>query len=285
MDEDKLQNTAPAEEVKEYGLDPKEDYSEMDEITARIRARKMEQARRKKQARTRARILLGVALAVIACFIFSLTSFFTVDSIEVRGNDYFTEEEIINMGHATAGKNLIYKPNKRQTVKYLEENPYIRHASVTRSFPSTLVINVEERKQIGAIRYDKEFLIIDEEGILLRKTKTTPKLTLIEGNVVRKIQPGETIGVKDQDLLEQTLALLRSMRDGDLYFVRLDMTGRYIKAYIYDSLVCKGTFEQLNEAMNNERLHRVVDELFEDNVSRGTITFSDDNYASFVPTV
>ena len=270
---------------QKYGLDPKDDYSDMDEITARIMLRKQEAARRKKKAKTRRRIVFGIIVFLIGCFIFSISSFFDVDSIDVKGNSYFTAEEIINMAHAMPGKNLIYHTDRRNIVNYLEKNPYIKKARVTRSFPSTLVINVEERTQLGAIQYDGEFLIIDGDGILLRKTKTTPKLTEIEGIVVRKIQLGEEIGVKDVELMEQTLDILKAMKAGDLYFVKLDMREMYIKAYIYESLVCKGTYKQLNTFISNGRLHRVLDKLFEDNVSRGMITFSSEGYASFVPTV
>ena len=45
---------------QKYGLDPKDDYSDMDEITARIMLRKQEAARRKKKARTRRRIVFGI---------------------------------------------------------------------------------------------------------------------------------------------------------------------------------------------------------------------------------
>lgn len=273
------------EEKKEYGLDPKEDYSELDEITARIMARKTAQLKRKEAARRRRKILLGVIVGVVAFFIFSLTSFFDVDSIEVRGNNYFTADEIINMGHAVPGKNLIYHPDKGSICSYLEESPYIKEAKVSRHFPSTLVITVEERKQLGAIKYDNKYLILDDEGILLRKTKTKPKLTLIDGIVVQKIELGEQIGVQDGDLFEQTMDILIKMRDNDIYFVELDMTNMYILAYIYDSLVCKGTYKQISTTIENNRLHKVLDELFDDNIKRGTITFSDEGYISYVPTI
>lgn len=287
MEEDQVLAQEEREDNPEtsYGLDPKEDYSELDEITARIMARKQEAARRKKRARTKRRIALGIVVLIIGCFIFSISSFFDVDSIDVIGNSYFTGEEIINMAHAVPGKNLIYHPDKHNIVSYLEKNPYIEKAKVTRSFPSTLVIHVEERTQLGAIKYDDEFLIIDGDGILLRKTKTRPKLTEIEGLVVRKIQLGEIIGVKDEELLGQTLNILKDMKAGDLYFVRLDMRDMYIKAYVFDSLICKGTYKQLDTFITNGRLHRVLDKLFDDNVSRGMITFSSEGYASFVPTV
>ena len=287
MEEDQVLEQSEKENnsEKQFGLDPKEDYSDIDEITARIMARKQEALRRKKKARIRRRIVFGLILLLIGGFVFSISSFFVVDSIEVKGNSYFTGEEIINMAHAMPGKNLIYHPDKRNIVAYLEKNPYIKNAKVTRSFPSTLVINVEERVQLGAIKYDDEFLIIDGEGILLRKTKTRPKLTEIEGLIVRKIQPGEMIGVKDEELLGQTLSILKGMKAGDLYFVRLDMREMYIKAYVFESLICKGTYKQLNTFITNGRLHRVLDKLLEDNVSRGMITFSNEGYASFVPTV
>ncbi len=255
------------------------------EIEARIRARKQEALRKKRKARARRKFLLGFCVFVVAMIIFSFTSFFTVDLIEVRGNSYFTADEVINMAHAAPGKNLIYHPNKKSIVGYLEENPYIKKAKVSRQFPSTLVITVEERTQLGAIKYDKEYLILDDEGMLLRRTETKPKITLIEGVVVKKMTVGEKLGVEDTELLSQTLAILKKAREKDLYYVRLDMTNMYILAYIYDSLVCKGTYKQLITTMDNDRLHIVIDKLFDDNIKRGTITFSNEGYVSYLPTV
>ena len=276
------QQARPAQPVS-YGLGPQD--TDTDEIRARIMQRKQEALRKKQQARTRRKILLGVIVLGILLIVFSFSNFFTVDYIDVRGNSYFTADEIINMAHATPGNNLIYHPDKKNIVNYLEENPYIRKAKVSRHFPSTLVITVEERTQMGAIKYDKDYLIIDDEGMLLRRTKTTPKLTLIEGVIVRKMAVGETLGVKDAELLDQTLAILKKAREKDLYYVKLDMSNMYILAYIYDSLVCKGTYKQLMTTMDNNRLHRVIDKLFDDNIKRGTITFSNEGYVSYLPTV
>lgn len=262
-----------------------DEINETDLIMERIRQRKQEAIRKKNRARAKRKALLLTVVFAILLVVFSFTNFFTVDLIEVSGNSFFTEEEVINMSHATPGKNLIYHPDKKNIVTYLEKNPYIKKAKVTRHFPSTLVITVEERKQLGAIQYDKDYLIIDDEGLLLKRAHTKPKLTLIEGVVVKKIQVGETLGVEDSEILKQTLAILKKAREKDLYYVRLDMTNMYILAYIYDSLVCKGTYKQLITTMDNNRLHRVIDKLFEDNIKRGTITFSSEGYVSYLPTM
>lgn len=273
------------QENRELGL--KTDAYDLteDEIKARIEQRKKLQASKKKKAKKRLKISLAVFVVVVGGFIFSVSSFFTVDNIEVRGNEYFSAEEIINMSHALPGKNLIYKPQKGTITGYLKENPYINSVKVSRHFPSTLVITVKERAQVGALRFDDEFLIIDNDGVLLRKTKTTPKLTEVKGIVVKKIKLGEKIAVEDEELLEQTLNILKAMNRKDVYFVSLDMTEMYIKAYIYESFVCKGTYSQLLEGIEKDRLHRILDNLMADGIRRGTITFSDEGYASFVPTL
>lgn len=273
------------QENKELGLKTDAyDLSE-DEIRARIEQRRRLKLAKKKKAKKRLYVSLAVFVVVVGGFIFSISSFFTIDNIEVKGNAYFSAEEIINMSHAVPGKNLIYKPQKSTITGYLKENPYIDKVKVTRSFPSTLVITVKERAQVGALKFDDEFLIIDNNGVLLRKTKTTPKLTEVKGIVVKKIKLGEKIAVEDDELLEQTLNILTAMNRKDVYFVKLDMTEMYIKAYIYDSFVCKGTYSQLLEGIEKDRLHRVLDNLMADGIRRGTITFSDEGYASFVPTI
>ena len=87
-----------------------------DDILADIQKRR-EARKRKKQ---RMIIIFICILAVIGMFGFSMSSYFTVDGIEVEGNHYFSDDEIINMAHATTGHNLIYKLPKKSIIDYLE---------------------------------------------------------------------------------------------------------------------------------------------------------------------
>ena len=229
---------------------------------------------------TRIFIILGVIIAVIA---FSLSSFFTVDTIDVQGNKYFTDEEISNMAHASTGQNIIYKLNKGNMLNYLEKNPYIEEARVYRKLPSTIVINVKERIQIAALTYGDQFLIIDNKGTLLRMTKTKPKLTIVTGFKVKKVKLGETVEVNSPDLFKELLSLLKSMEAGDVYFTKINITELFITANVYDSLVVKSKYKDLKDNIDKGRLHKVLDELFKRNIKRGTITISSDGYASFTP--
>ena len=225
-------------------------------------------------------IVLGILIALIA---FSMSGFFTVDTIDVQGNKYYTDEEITNLAHATTGRNLIYKLNKRQMLKYLEKNPYIEEARVYRRLPSTIVINVTERIQIAALTYGDQYLIIDGKGTLLRITNTKPKLTIVTGFKVKKVELGEQVGVSNTDLFKNLLSLLGSMQSGDVYFTKINVTELFITANVYDSLVVRSKYKDLKDTIDKGRLHKVLDELFKRNIKRGTITISSDGYASFTP--
>ena len=147
-----------------------------------------------------------------------------------------------------------------------------------------MVIEVQERTQACAFRYDDDYLIMDEEGILLKKTRTEPKLTIISGLIVNKIKLGQKVGAKDSEMFSKLLELIRAMRRSDLYFVRIDMDEEYaVKAYIYDSLSVKARFDILVANLDNGRLHKIVEKLFEKGIKRGTITFASDGSAAFEP--
>lgn len=277
----------PEETEKTETKEAAHELSEEDrEIAERIRLRKIATERKRRRQKRRLAASIVLIVSVITFFILSFTSIFTVDSIEVRGNTHYSAEEIISMGHAVPGKNLIYQPGKKEIIDYLERNPYIKSAKVKRKLPSTLVIEVEERTQLMALKYDDDYLILDREGILLQKSRSKPKLTLIEGNVITKIKLGENLGTKDEELLKKSIAFVQKMGDKDLYYVKVDLSdARTSRAYVYDTLLVRGDYDILMENMENGRLHKVLDRLFSDSIRRGTITFNEDGTASFMPII
>ncbi|MBQ9272127.1 MAG: FtsQ-type POTRA domain-containing protein [Mogibacterium sp.] len=272
------------ERKTKYGLPV--DHPEMGELARKQEARRKYKENKNRKFRTSFYVGATILIVAVFCLIFSLSGFFTVDSIEVRGNSHYTAEEIINMSHAMPGRNIIYDANKQETIEYLEQNPYIKSASVSRKLPSTLVIKVVERTEKMAFMYDDDYLVMDDEGILLKKTRNAPKTTLIEGLIVNKIKLGEKIGTENNKLFNKAIKLIRSTSDADLYFVRIDMSDESkIKAYIYETMIVKTDYDTLMTNIKNGRLHLVLEKLFSDGIKRGTITFEEDGSASFQPII
>ena len=285
-EEDAEEGEVSEEGKTETGYGLPEGHVEIGELNKRIAARRRYNERKKRRFRARFYIIATVLIMGAFFAVLSVSSIFTVDSIEVRGNKHYTAEEIINMGHAVPGRNLFYGLNKKETEEYLKQNPYIKSARVSRKLPSTMVIKVTERKEKMAFRYDDDYLVMDGEGILLKKTRNVPKTTLIEGIVINKIKLGEKVGAENGDRLDKALELIKATSDADLYFVKIDMEKESkIKAYIYETLAVKTDYDTLMTNLENGRLHLVVEKLFSEGIERGTITFEEDGSASFMPAI
>ena len=267
----------------QYGLPA--DHPEMGELAKKQKARRLYKKRKKNRFITRFYVFLTILFFGIAWFLISNSGLFTIDAVEVKGNSHYTAEEIINMGHVSTGRNIIYKANIKETKEFLENNPYIRHAEVRRRLPSTLVIRVVEREERFAFKYDDDYLVMDEEGILLKKSRNKPMTTIVQGIVVSKIKLGEKIGAENSKRMDMVIDLIKMMMKSDLYYVSVDISSeKKIMAYVYDTLVVKADYDTLMTNMENGRLHLVLEKLFEDGIERGTITFGEDGTASFIPT-
>lgn len=83
--------------------------------------------------------------------------------------------------------------------------------------------------------------------------------------------------------MSSTLQMLTVMKDGDFFFKKIDASHVIIRAYIYDTLVVKGTPKQMMKAIESGSLQKVVNKLIESDISRGTINLGDHNYVPFSP--
>ena len=239
---------------------------------------------KRRERRRRIIIRLLILLAIIGAVILFLRSrYFEIKDIKVEGMSYYTGSEIISMSGATTGRNLIFDSGKADIIDALNSNPYFKDVNVKRKLPSTLIIQVEERPQTAAIMFGDSFIVIDDEGIVLRRTDVDPKLTLLTGLTISKMTVGEKVDAEEKEVLSTTLHMLNTMRNGDMYFKKIDVARVVIRAYIYDNLIVKGTPGEINEAIESGELQKVVTNLFEQDISRGTIVMGGDSYMSFSP--
>ena len=253
-------------------------------VAENMKKRKVRRENRKKTPGFFIKPLIVIG-AVLGLIIFSLSGFFTIRNIEVNGNRYYTDNEIIQMAHAETGGNLLYRPEKKKIRTYLERDPYINSVEIHRKLPGTLIITVKERSQIAAIKYGDEYLVIDRNGTLLRKTETQPKVTMLTGIKIKKATLGEPLEARNEDVFKDALTLLGKMEDGGIYFIRIEMSEMYIKAYVYESMVVSASIKEIESAIDQGHIQQILQKLFAKNIKRGTIAISEDGYASFTPDI
>jgi len=242
---------------------------------------------RKKKKRKKKNWLLRICVVIIigiSLYFFLSSSIFDVNKIVVKNNSYYTSEQIIQMSGAKVGGNL-FKAETRAMKDKLLKDSYMKNVSVKRTIPSTITIIVEERKEATVIPYGKKYIILDENGLVLRHSDVEPKLTLLLGMTIKEMTPGKALVVEENSVLTDTLYMLQSMKKNNMYFKKIDITNIIIKAYIYDNLICEGTPENILNSMENGNLQTVLQDLFNKGIERGIIKVSTDNYCAFSPMV
>lgn len=228
---------------------------------------------------------LIILLLLGAAFLFVKSDYFLIKNIEVEGNTYYTKSEIISLADAKTGNNIIFDAEIKQMEENLEKNPFFKIIEIKRKLPSTIVIRVEERQQMAAIQFGDKYIVMDDEGVILRMTEVEPKVTLLTGLTISKMDVGEPLEAEEKENLSMVLRMLKTMQDGDLYFKKIDASKAVIKAYIYDTLIVKGTASEVFSAIEAGEVQLVVSDLFEKGVSRGTIKMGGSGNVIFTPDI
>lgn len=124
-----------------------------------------------------------IAFVIIILYLIFNMDTFNLSSIIVRGNEIYSEEDIISKSSLNVGDNVfkqLFLSGKNQI-----DLAYIANFTLNYSFPSTIVINVEERypAYIALDKNTNSYYKIDNEGYLLEKCKLTDKKDelLVEG--------------------------------------------------------------------------------------------------------
>lgn len=253
--------------------------SQFDEINFK-EVERTKKVRKKKHYLLRFLIFVCVLTAAV---IFLSSGFFDIKEIKVEGNAYYTDEEVINMAGAKTGGNLFWGTGSGKIKDNLQKDPYFAEVDIKRSLPSTLTISVTERRQTAAIVYGDSYVIIDRSATVLRKSSVDPKITLLTGLTISKMEVGEKVEVEEVATLDNTLKMIDSMTEGDFYFKKIDVSGVIIRAYIYDTLLVKGTPNQMQKVIDDGNLQKVINNLLSGKTTRGTVNLGDNGYMSFSP--
>ena len=110
-------------------------------------------------------IIMG---AVVAALALSMIIFFRVHHVEVRGNAFYTSEEISAATAIADGDNLLTLSRGQVAGSVMAQLPYIRSVQVTRRLPDTVIVTVTE--------FDTTYAVQDAAGTWYLMT-ATGKLT------------------------------------------------------------------------------------------------------------
>ncbi|MFA5881028.1 MAG: FtsQ-type POTRA domain-containing protein [Eubacteriales bacterium] len=130
----------------------------------------------------------------LAVFVFLQSSFFRVKAIKVNGNKQFTKAEVVALTGLQQGLN-IFKANLKQAEEKAVLHPMVRQVEIIRDLPDTIIINLTERKAIGLVAQNGNFIVMSEDGCYLSKVNNLSNINLpiITGIDLGQAGPGQKV--------------------------------------------------------------------------------------------
>ena len=122
-------------------------------------------------------ILAALALAVVAAVLTWLVAFSSVlgvRTVTVHGTQTLSSAQVRKAAAIANGTPLV-RLDKAAVLHRVEALPDVASATVTTSFPSTVVITVTERVAVGYVRSGGEVRLVDRTGDQYRSVPSAPK--------------------------------------------------------------------------------------------------------------
>lgn len=240
-----------------------------------------------KKKRRKKRYLLRLFFIIAfgtGLYFFLNSSIFQVNLIQVEGNNHYGDKEVISLSRYEADKELnIFNLDRKNRIILMEKDPYIKSAKIKRKLPNTIIINLIERTEDAAVPYGESYVLISLDGMVLKRVDIEPEVPLLMGMTIIQMYPGISLEVEETTVLENTLTLLKTMLEYNLYFKKIDISNLSIRASIYDNLVCEGRPENIMAAMESGKLELVLKDLMDRGIQYGTIHLGGRAYVSFSP--
>jgi cell division protein FtsQ len=142
-----------------------------------------------RRPRVRALIVAAVVavVAVLAVWVVAFSPLLGVGSVVVRGAHTVSAAQVQHVAAISPGTPLV-RLDTGAIAARVETLPQVRSASVRTSFPSTVTIDVLERRPVGFVRAGGKDELVDRTGLQFRSVTARPAhlpLLVLPGNADR----------------------------------------------------------------------------------------------------
>ncbi len=254
-----------------------------------LSSKEIRQKRRRKRRRVKTSfiVLLILILAAVLGFVGIIEAdkhgAFNVDTVLVEGLNHYTEYDIIKAADAQTGVSLLTlktMPMKEKIVKL----PYVETATISKKFPKTLILTVEERVPFYAIYYGGAYTLVDEEFTTLERSNDAGNYPILEGYVPAATpEPGKLFECKDEYSFKTTMQMVESLRDAGLNFYKIICKNGIINIYITKSILVEGSYENISNYI--KEINEILYMQSLQGIERGTVHVGDNGYISFSPMI
>lgn len=211
----------------------------------------------------------------------SVTLFFNINKINIKGEVNYSNEDIIRMSGISIGDNMVRMDTQKVGNNILNSMIYIEDVNINKKYPDTLEINVTKCVAAANIQFGNEYILVSQKGKILDKVDS-PQDDLI---IVNGFEPAaETLGTyltsNDEQKTEIYFEIFEYITNNQKNKIRnVDITDKYDIIINYDDRI---NFElgNANDITYKLKLAETVfDDLGDD--KKGTMEMVGSNQISF----
>ncbi len=149
-------------------------------------------------------LFYAVTLLVLVsvCFVLSLTVFFKIDEIEVKGKSRYSGDEIKSSCMIKQGDNLILCNTSPGEKNIWEKFPYIEKVTISKELFNRIVITVKEATPTCVIESEGKYVLLSESGkiIDISDTLRNTNIPKIMGAKLKEPKLSSAVKYKDENV-------------------------------------------------------------------------------------
>lgn len=204
-----------------------------------INGQKVRVNRRKRRSNLNTYCALAIVFVAVIVLILCMTVFFNVKEIKVNGVSLYSNEQVLAVGGASNGINLIRTNTDVIEKRLLDNLVYIDEVTVEKDYPAAINIKIKEAVKAADIEYSGKYYVLSKSGKILEAANTgrTEGVPLIKGFELESLSPNEKIESEDafktkilQQLMDEIEELefdnIRVIDLTDRTDIKLDYDGR-----------------------------------------------------------
>lgn len=133
--------------------------------------------------------VLGLAAALVVSPVFALRT------VDVTGNSVLSREDVIEVAGVKLGENVIFLSTDQLATRLMTD-PWVAGATVVKSLPSTISVDIRERRGAAVVKASDGFLLVAEDGRILaaaRASKGLPVILGVRGGSIGQVLPSDLL--------------------------------------------------------------------------------------------
>ena len=227
-------------------------------------------------------IVCVLLLAGAGTFMFFESSFFTIATIDIKGDSIINQDDVCAYAGITRESNLVLV-DIGYAEEALEMHPLIKKATVEKHYPDGISITYDVRNPVLAISFAGTYIIADDEQYALSVENDAMGLMTIYGMSIETFNLGKSIKMNDSGRLEAIVDLVKLVEISNLNFSpSIHILGEDIVLRIREDYhVNFGDGRNIEDRFT--AFINIYRNLEEQQVSKGIIDVSTDGLPTFKP--